>query len=286
MNSISDVEVPEDFQFLQPIVDTNLFRIGNTFDGGYVVSQELFSKTTKLVSIGYGWDSSFEMCAIRSYPKIKCIIYDDVANIKKCVRPWIKFPRFFFGSLAHGKIVSPRQFSWFRPSLDFAKMLFIYARRITYKNAAIVRVPANKNELSVNQILSALGVSEIVYLKIDIEGSEYEIIDQIIESESYLIGMTIEFHDLSVRKTEFISCIKKLQAKFVINHLHPNNHRDVINGFPDVIEISFVSMKLLHGEQLFRCESHLDVDSPNNRLRPDYNLIFTSRNKGAKSYEI
>ena len=285
MISISDVEVPDDYQFLQPIVDTNLLRIGNTFDGGYVVSQELFSKTTKLVSIGYGWDSSFEICAIRNYPSINCIIYDDVANIRRWVRPWIKFPRFFFGSLANGKIVSPRQFSWFQPSLDFAKMLLIYARRITYKNAAIVRVPANKNEISLNHILSAFDVSEIVYLKIDIEGSEYEIIEQIIQSECYLIGMTIEFHDLSVRKEEFISCMKKIQAKFAVNHLHPNNHRDLINGFPDVIEISFISKKLLHGEQLFRRESRLDVDSPNNRLLPDYNLIFKSRSKDAKSNE-
>lgn len=280
MNCICNVEVPKDLQFLQPIVDTNLIRIGNTFDGGYVVSQELLSKTTKLVSLGYGWDSNFEICAIRNYPNIKSIIYDDVANFHSWIRPWRKFPRFFFGSLAHGKIVSPRQFAWFRPSLDFAKMSFLYPRKITYKNASIVRFPTSKNELNISHVFSGFDASEFVYLKIDIEGSEYEIIEQILESSNNLTGMTIEFHDISIRKEEFISCMKNLQTKFVINHLHPNNHRDLINGFPDVIEISFISKKLLHGDQLLRRESLLDMDSPNNRSLPDYNLIFKSQSEG------
>lgn len=280
MNCISNVEVPRDFQFLQPIVDTNLFRIGNTFDGGYVVSQELFSKTNKLVSLGYGWDSSFEISAIRNYPNIKCIIYDDAANFNSWISPWRKFPRFFFGSLAHGKIVSPRQFAWFQPSLDFAKMFMFYPRKITYKNASIVRFPTSKNELSLAHVLLGFDASEFVYLKIDIEGSEYEIIEQILKSANNLTGMTIEFHDISKRKVEFISSIKNLQAKFVVNHLHPNNHRDLINGFPDVIEISFISKKLLHGDQPLRRESLLDIDSPNNRSLPDYNLIFKSQNEG------
>ena len=282
MTSVVNIEVPVDFQFLQPIVDLNLSRIGNTFDGGYVVSQELFSKTTKLVSLGYGWDSSFEISAIRKYPNIKSYIYDDVANIGSWISPWRKFPRFFFGSLAHGKIVSPRQFTWFHPTLDFARMFLLYARKISYKNASIVRVQTNENELSLIHILSDFDVSEFVYLKIDIEGSEYEIIEQITDSEFSLIGLTIEFHDVSTRKTEFISCIRKLQAKFVINHIHPNNHRDVINGFPDVIEVSFILKKLLDGDQLLRRESRLDIDSPNNRSRSDYNLIFKTRSEGAE----
>jgi len=279
---ISEVEVPEDYQFLQPIVDRNLIRIGNKFDGGYVVSQEVISKTTKLVSIGYGWESSFEICVIRNYPKIKCIIYDDAANMKSWIKPWRKFPRFFFGSLANGEIVSPRQFSWFWPSFDTARMIVKYPRRITYKNARVVGLSVSKNELSLTNILSAFDNSESVYLKIDIEGYEYEIIDQIILSEACLIGMTIEFHELAVMKMKFISCMKKLQTKFVVNHLHPNNHRDVINGFPDVIEICFISKKLLLGDQLLRQESRIDADSPNNRCRPDYNLIFKSLNEGLK----
>ena len=45
-----------------------------------------------------------------------------------------------------------------------------------------------------NQIIKTKKLEKI-FLKIDIEGSEYRILDQIIAQQNLLTGMVIEFHD-------------------------------------------------------------------------------------------
>lgn len=272
--TLSEVIVPAEFHFLKPIFDSSLIRVGSDFDGGYVVSHKLFSRTTKLISIGYGWNSKFEKSVLRKYSSIEIQLFDDEANLLSCLNPWYKFPRFFFGSLAHGKIVWLKDFYWYQSTLDFLRLYFQNWSRLKYRNFRIVSNPNKKKEIGINQIILKQKLVENIYLKIDIEGSEYDIIEEIVQAKHNILGITIEFHDVSLRKQEFILAVKRLQSKFHINHIHPNNHRSVIDNFPDVIEISFISKNEIEMSPTFRAHAYLDVDSPNNPSKTDYDLIF------------
>ena len=45
---------------VRPMVGVLMLRLGRNFDGGYVVPQLALSECDVLISLGYGYDSSFE----------------------------------------------------------------------------------------------------------------------------------------------------------------------------------------------------------------------------------
>ena len=53
-------EVDKIFNFLRPIEFKKMIRLGNKFDGGYVVPETLTKETDGLISFGYGYDPAFE----------------------------------------------------------------------------------------------------------------------------------------------------------------------------------------------------------------------------------
>ena len=78
---------------------------------------------------------------------------------------------------------------------------------------------------------------EPIFLKIDIEGYEYQILDEIIVNSALLSGMVIEFHKVSEHIDEIKSFIDAFELELV--HIHPNNNRIDEQGNPRAIEMSF-----------------------------------------------
>ena len=67
--------VNEKFNFLKPIDFKRLIRLGNKYDGGYVVPENLTRESEALISFGYGYDPSFEYDYIKFTNK-RVYIYD------------------------------------------------------------------------------------------------------------------------------------------------------------------------------------------------------------------
>ena len=65
---------------------------------------------------------------------------------------------------------------------------------------------------------------KIDILKLDIEGSEYSMIEQIIKNSSNIKILIIEFHFIKNNKDLFMNSVKKLLNKFDIVHIHANNY--------------------------------------------------------------
>jgi len=81
--------------------------------------------------------------------------------------------------------------------------------------------------------------SKNIFLKIDIEGSEYRFLNDIVANEDRITGMVIEFHDCDIH-------LKKIEAfidKFSLNliHIHANNFAPIRlnDNLPLILELTF-----------------------------------------------
>ena len=83
----------------------------------------------------------------------------------------------------------------------------------------------------------------IFFFKIDIEGSEYRILDDIIKFQDLISGLVIEFHDIDNHKEKIINFIKNF--KLILCHIHGQNpggseYTDD-SGDPIQIEMTFTN---------------------------------------------
>ena len=115
-----------------------------------------------------------------------------------------------------------------------------------------------------------------VILKIDIEGDEYEVTDQIIDFHPRIKLIVIEFHNIHSRTHEFENCIKKLKMKYKLIHTHYNNNGRVVNDIPDVVELTF----LISSENLTVTKVRnlpRSIDRPNNSQLKDFEITYDKR---------
>ena len=75
----------------------------------------------------------------------------------------------------------------------------------------------NKDIYSLDTILKKISIKKKFFLKIDIEGDEYKILDQIIKNSENLTGLVIEFHDVSRNIKMIETFIQKLHLILLIN---------------------------------------------------------------------
>jgi hypothetical protein len=244
-------------------------RIGSPNDGGYVVPCVAIFEADALLSLGISDDWSFDKEFKEINPATVIHAYDHTissgiffirflksllksllalstfANAKHALETFLAYPKFFNGTIAHH----------FRESIG-----------LKYVNSADLK-----------KAISRFG-REKLFIKCDIEGSEYEIIEDLLEFQSRIVCLTIEFHHLGTRREEFISAIIKLQSFLTIVHVHGNNWGSLTSdGFPDVIELTMIRSDIFLRHQAPPSKSTSMFDAPNNPLARDYRLNWTIR---------
>lgn len=105
------------------------------------------------------------------------------------------------------------------------------------------------NFLSVDDFWSTFSLSERrkILLKIDIEGSEYEIIDQLVSKLENVQCLLIELHDVNAKMREIVKLIDQLKvAGLFLVHIYGNN-TDVADeyGVPNTMELTFAKEEYL-----------------------------------------
>ncbi len=91
-----------------------------------------------------------------------------------------------------------------------------------------------------NEILESQKSKQKIFLKIDIEGEEYSLLDLIIRYQKKISCLVVEFHNLDEENYEIL---KKFVSEFSLNlcHTHINISGDFnIDNSPKVIELTFV----------------------------------------------
>jgi hypothetical protein len=132
------------------------------------------------------------------------------------------------------------------------------------------------------RVAAISGVGATIFVKMDIEGAEYEVLPRVLLEASAIAGFALEVHDLQRRWPEFVAVINMLKKDFCIVHVHGNNYAPLIDGtsVPSVLEITALNRALMSASELASHSNRLlpdpHLDMPNWSEWPDYPLTFSA----------
>ena len=264
--------LPSDYNFILPYSTETLFRLGVEKDGGYIVDKKIIDKSNILVSFGMADEYSFEIDFLKRNEKNKVYIFDYSINHKfyikeilKNIKRILKFKRKFKDLKNILKIYS-----------NFKK--FIKKDRVYFFSKKISNNITNEEDMKIAEVFQKikLETEEEITLKIDIEGDEYNIIDDVLSYEKNIAQIVMEYHDTHKKKDLFFNNVKKFQKFYNIIHIHGNNYRDFnSDGFPINIEITFCKKKYINENSkksyIFPIQK---LDFPNNPKSSDLQIKF------------
>ena len=201
-----------------------LIRIGSAYDGGYFVCPNSILNAYNLISLGVETNWEFEKDFLKTNPKTIITCYDGQTNYKLVLR-------FFFIQIIKTLLLE-FNFSLFKRSFN---NLFEYSKLLKNELNFSRKNIGLKNGLTLEEVISQ---KEEVFLKIDIEGSEYRILEDILKFKNSLVGLVIEFHDYDLNKKKIKRFVQEIGL--VIVHVNINEMGGVsIENYPLVLELSF-----------------------------------------------
>jgi hypothetical protein len=145
------------------------------------------------------------------------------------------------------------------------------------KNGSLSLDKSKFNEISVTEVFQKFVKSDTtkIFLKIDIEGSEYEIIEQTMIYHKQIRIIVVEFHDIIRKIEQFEQLFTLLKSKYSLIHTHINNNGLFSNEkIPEICEFTFISSKDFQGFQKVDSIPLLGKDYPNNKYLPDFQIDF------------
>jgi hypothetical protein len=249
----------------QPFEYENLVRRGSTYDGGYLLPSDITTKL--LISLGMGDDWKFELDLINHKQIDRFIVFDHSVDLFKLLKKVINKRR-NFKAFVFRVVVLTRYFK------DFVVLKKLHVKKKITKYGSI----KNSRETNLFEIFREFVVDpkSTVILKIDIEGSEFDIIEQIVELSSQIKVLIIEMHEILKQKDRVKQSLELLKSRYLLIHTHVNNYGGIDeSSIPDVCEFTFINHNL-HRE--YRKVSRLpraSLDSPSSPGRPDLSIIFT-----------
>jgi hypothetical protein len=239
-----------------------LVRMGKDFDGGYVVPQCDVAAADMLLSLGINDDWSFEEDFVAKND-VPVIAYD--ASVSEQV----------FKKRLRRSLYQVFKFSRVRRA---ARLLRSYRHFFSGQRQHIekfVGVSYGDRFVSLEQVLQTLD-SDAIYVKMDIEGSEYRTFETLIAHQDRFTGLAIELHDCDLH----LHTIKDFIARFQlpIAHIHANNYAplDQADGLPLALEITF--SKHAQFSAVPACYPRA-LDMPNNPDAADYLITLTAADK-------
>jgi len=264
--------IDKKFNFLKPIKSSNLIRLGRNLDGGYVVDSEMIKNCNTLISFGLGPDWSFELDYININKKIKIFMYDYTVSSYPYIKEIWKYFRRFITFRANFESVSNR-----------VKYLYNYKSFLNSKNVNFFKEKItfpikNKIDTDIDKVFARIDKNQDVILKSDIEGSEFDVIDQILKYSDRIKMLIFEFHWLNINEEIFLKSVKKLKENFEIIHIHGNNHCSKIDsGLPIALEMTLLNKKYIPQNIEYISDFPIKgLDYPNNPTKED--LVFSFQN--------
>jgi hypothetical protein len=264
-------------KILRPINWKNLIRVGKDNDGGYVIPYEIISKTDVLLSYGINKDWSFEKYFYNNNSNVNIHCYDHTLNFFSLILYTIKsillvpiycitFDRKRLKRCIYGIFIIPDYF------IFFGKKAKHFRYRIWDTN--------EDNSKTINSTLNELpkAVRKNIFIKMDIEGAEYKVLDDIIDLSDFIGAIVVEFHAIDKLAEDFNKIINKILKHFYIVHVHGNNYSKLLTNqnFPSAIEITFINKSHCDKNVKLSIKKYPleGLDQPNKISRPDYDIVF------------
>ena len=218
--------IPSFFKHKRP---SDLVRIGRTHDGGYTISEKDIIETGHLISLGMDDDWSFES-GFKLINEVPISIYD--RSISK---------RFFLKRMIRSILRVEKQFILLKSIKTYLSYISFFQNEVKHieKNVGLDLA----GSITMDNVFKETDSNKI-FLKIDIEGGEYRLLDSIIENQDRLTGMVMEFHDCDLH----LGLIENFLSKFSLSlvNIHANNNSQInnITGLPVLLELSFSSQAI------------------------------------------
>jgi len=214
--------LPKQFK---PSATYDLIRLGRNHDGGYLVDPASVSMANQLLSFGLATDWSFEKDFLEKN-NVPLSAYDGTIAPKIIVRKILKnlmrlkFFRFFRSGYA---LIDYYSF--------FSESRVHYRLNIGYDS---------RKSISLGSIVQKENLKTPIFIKMDIEGSEYRVLNDLLKHSSSIAGFVVEFHDVDLHREKILNFINEFPLTLV--HIHENNcDRQLVdpNGDPITLELSF-----------------------------------------------
>lgn len=255
MNKIVKGILPNFFLFK---TSSDLIRIGKDNDGGYLLSQSDLEKTDVLISFGISDDWSFEEEFLIK-KKVEIFSYDASINKKFFLKQIIQS----LNRIDNYKIL----FHWIKTLYKYTK--FFSKKKVHHFEKYVGLDTDNYSHCTFLETLNKTN-SENIFFKIDIEGSEYRFLEDLIKSQERICGLVIEFHDCDINLDKIKYFLKNFKLKLI--HVHANNYSPVNsqNGLPLVLELTFSKYSEKFNSY---CLPH-PKDMPNDKNKPEIELMI------------
>jgi hypothetical protein len=263
----SEADDPIQLSDFHPVACEMLVRIGSPNDGGYVIPLAAVKAAGALLSFGLAHDWTFE----RDFKK------HNAGAIVHCYDHTVSFLTalaYSFGQLLRAIIRLDaghlrKAFTW----LDYP--VFFRAERVHFRQR--IWRDRQDDSVTVDDAFGRLPKATPTFVKVDIEGSEYRILDDLLRHSADITALAIEFHDVDIVPELFSSFVEKIKRDFYIVHIHGNNMGGLAPfHFPIAPEVTFLNKRFFGSTpSLSRRKYPIpELDRPNYSGLPDFALEF------------
>jgi hypothetical protein len=233
-----------DINLYRPIKSDDLIRVGRNYDGGYVLPKRVVDDIDALLSLGVNLDWSFEKHFLKLRPELDLVCVDGTTGIDRAIK---KMFQKFFDCLGHlitlqwTKAFKDAQFFWV--PIGFWRFFLRYP----LVKKMVSNLPGKEN-ITLGELIDyflARGKNKI-FIKMDIEGSEFGVLPEVAKYKKFISGLVIEFHNIEAHWQEFVALMGELMSDYYVSHIHGNNFEPYIQGtkVPRTLEITLVQKSL------------------------------------------
>lgn len=244
--------------FLKPYHCDDLVRIGRNYDGGYIVNLEDILAADGLLSFGISHDWSFEK-DFASMNDAVIHAYDGSVTLTSIWRHYwkniLRFDRVDLMREAWDGIFNLHRF--FDGKHRMLVNRFIGTRQ-------------DDKFLTLDSVVKEANLRR-VFIKMDVEGSEFELLDALVALAPMTTGLAIEFHSLGEHMDDVVKFVESYPLSLV--HSHVNNCAPPLeNGYPQMLELTF-SSNAPSGAKVEGLPHKLDMSNSPKLELPEITLI-------------
>lgn len=263
---------------LRPVDCPDLVRLGPNGDGGYVVPRVAVNRADCLLSLGVKQDWSFERAFVAANARVRVVGVDPSVGPGLFARQIVdNAAGIVIAALSGRRRARRRRAAVLSRSIDYFRF---FGGRHRHLRRRVVGAPRDASDVSLADLLESAAQAPPlgVFLKMDIEGGEYDVVPHVAAHAARFACVVVEFHGIGRRPARFADAISALESGFRIVHVHGNNYGEYVAavGLPDVLETTWLSLELLPGATTPSPHRYprAGLDWPNTPSRPDLDLRF------------
>jgi hypothetical protein len=219
---------------VRPVACGSLVRVGSANDGGYVVPIEAIEAADALLSFGLSHDWTFERDFRTRNPNAVIHCYDHTVSALTTLQ-------YSLGQAA--RFAVRRKSRYLRRAFTFVDYpLFFRGTNVHFRQR--IWSDRDGDSATIDDAFARLNSGSRVFVKMDIEGGEYRVLDDVLRHATDVVALTVEFHDVDILPSRFNALISAIKCNFHIVHIHGNNMGGVTPfHFPTSPEITFLNKR-------------------------------------------